>query len=251
MRMPVFAFGVLCAALLAQTPGAGAQTAEARIGVAAGVRNQVTATRSAQERPLAVGNSIFQNEIIRTGASSVAQLLFADQTTLSVGPRSEVTLDRFVYNPSQSTGDVAISLGRGALRFITGSQDPRSYSIRTPVATLGIRGTIVDFLLLDGRMFAILVEGGAQFTMSDGRELSLTVPGTALEFQANGAVSPPMTWSGRYEAGQRIASFPLYGSPFADTPWHEGADNLDSSLDRTDELSNRPSPTPPPPGPGP
>src|SRR5690242_7720937 len=131
MRMPVFAFGALCVALLAQAPGAGAQTAEARIGVAAGVRNQVTATRSAQERPLAVGGSIFQNEIIRTGASSVAQLLFADQTTLSVGPRSEVTLDRFVYNPNQSTGDVAISLGRGALRFITGSQDPHSYSIRT------------------------------------------------------------------------------------------------------------------------
>jgi hypothetical protein len=87
--------------------------------------------------------------------------------------------------------------------------------------------------------------------MSDGREFSLTTPGTAFEFQANGAVSPPMTWSGRYEAGQRIASFPLYGSPFADTPWHDGADNLDSSLDRTDELANRPSPTPPPPGPGP
>src|SRR5262249_15074235 len=120
-----------------------AQRAEAdtpRIGVAAAVRNQVTAAQAAQEHPLVVCANIFQDETIRTGANSVAQLLFADQTTLSVGPRSEVRLDRYVYDPHQSVGDVAISLSTGALRFITGAQDPHSYSIRTPVATIGVRG---------------------------------------------------------------------------------------------------------------
>lgn len=245
MRSAVFAFGAFFSAL---TFAAGAE-AQTRIGVAGAVRNEVTATQAAQVRPLAVGGSIFQDETIRTGASSVAQLVFVDQTTLSIGPRSEVTLDRFVYDPNQSLGDVAISLANGAMRFISGSQNPRSYSVRTPVATIGVRGTVVDFLFLDGRMFGILVEGGADFTLPDGSSVSLDRPGTALEFLTDGQVSDPMTWRGRYEAAVQVASFPLYGNPFADTPWRDGADNLeDSTTTVTEELQSRETPNefPPP-----
>ena len=150
-----------------------------RIGVAAAVRNEVTATPiSAQPHALTAGGGIFENDTIRTGTNSVVQLLFQDQTTLSVGPRSEVRLDHYVYDPHQSSGDVAISLVTGALRFITGSQDPHNYSIHTPVATIGVRGTIVDFLFINGRAFAILDEGRALFTLGNGHEVASqdTVP---------------------------------------------------------------------------
>lgn len=58
-----------------------------------------------------MGSSVFEQERIRAGAESVAQLLFIDQTTLSVGPRSEVTLDRFVYDALRNTGDVLLFPG--------------------------------------------------------------------------------------------------------------------------------------------
>lgn len=231
---------VAVAALLAVvvlTPSVVAQTT--RIGVAAAVRNQVTATLASAERPLAVGGDIFQNDLVRTGESSVAQLLFADRTTLSVGPRSEVRLDRFVYDPNRSVGDVGVSLLNGALRFISGGQDPRSYQIETPVAAIGVRGTIVDFLLINGRMFGILVEGSAIFTLPNGQEILLDRPGQALEFFSDGSVSDPFTWRGRYEAGLRTASFPLYGNPFFDTPEYEGAAVFDRDTNRTDELESR------------
>lgn len=237
MRRLIFALSLFAGfGLLANT--AGAQTASSRIGVAAAVRNQVTATQASQQRPLAVGNPIFQNEVIRTGASSVAQLLFADQTTLSVGPRSEVTLDRFVYDPHQSAGDVAVSLASGAMRFITGAQNPTNYSVRTPVATIGVRGTIVDFFFIDDRMFALLDEGRVIFTLANGRVIELNEPGKAIEFFADGTTSDPITWRGRYEAGLQVASFPLFGNPFADMPGLEGAYNLDDSINRTDELGS-------------
>ena len=177
---------------------ADAQTSS-RIGVAAAVRNEVTAGQTAGFHPLVVGGGIFQNDLIRTGTNSVAQLLFQDQTTLSVGPRSEVRLDNYVYDPHQNAGNVAISLTSGALRFITGSQDPHNYSIRTPVATIGVRGTIVDFLFINGRAFAILDEGRALFTLQNGRTVELSEAGTALEFFNDGTSSPPMVWRGRYE----------------------------------------------------
>ena len=238
MRRLFIAFGVVLATL-ALCPVSLAQNANSRIGVAAAVRNQVTAEQGAQERRLAAGNAVFQNELIRTGGDSVAQLLFADQTTLAVGPRSEVRLDRFVYDPSRSTGDVAVSLGIGALRFISGQQDPRSYEVRTPVASIGVRGTIVDFLFTNGRMFGILDEGRAFFTLSNGTVIELEKPGTAVEFFSDGAASEPFVWRGRYEAAQGTATFPLFGNPFYETPGLEGANDPDDPTNRTDELEAR------------
>jgi hypothetical protein len=94
--------------------------------------------------PLQSGSSIFANETVRTGQTGVAELVFADETKLSVGPTSTVHLDKFVYDPSKGGGKVVINAGRGAYRFVTGVQDPRNYEIKTPYATLGVRGTVVE-----------------------------------------------------------------------------------------------------------
>src|SRR5215470_6805256 len=117
MHRAIHALGALMAGVMVFGADAVAQTA--RIGAASAVRNQVTAGQTGGERQLAVGGPVFQNEAVRTGVDSVAQLLFSDQTTMSLGPRSEVRLDRYVYDPNRSAGDVAVSLSTGALRFIT------------------------------------------------------------------------------------------------------------------------------------
>lgn len=235
MRRSIFAISAMLAAL-ALSPDAFGQT---RIGAASAVRNQVTATLSGQDRRLATGNAVHASERIRTGADSTTQLLFADQTNLTVGPRSDVTLDRYVYDPTQSVGDVAVGLSSGALRFVSGQQDPRSYQIRTPVATIGVRGTIVDFLLINGRMFAILDEGRAFFTLANNNVIELDDPGMAIEFFADGTTSAPFVWRGRYETAQGSATFPLFGNPFYETPGYEGANDADDPTNRTDELDSR------------
>ncbi len=94
--------------------------------------------------PLQTGSSLYSNETVRTGQSGVAELVFADSTKLSVGPTSTVHLDKFVYDPSKGGGKVVINASRGAYRFITGAQDPRNYEIKTPYATLGVRGTVIE-----------------------------------------------------------------------------------------------------------
>lgn len=237
MRPQVLAFGAICAAVAVLSAPAAAQT-ESRIGAAVAVRNQVTsAVGSGQARPLAVGGAVHQNERITTGANSVAQLLFTDQTSLSIGQRSQVTLDRYVYDPNRSAGDVAVSLGGGAMRFITGSQTPNSYQVRTPVATIGVRGTIVDMVLIDGRMFGILNEGAVIFTLLNGETIELNEPGTAIEFFSDGTTSGPFTWRGRYESSFSAATFPLFGNPFADYPWFEGAHDADDPSNRTDDIN--------------
>jgi hypothetical protein len=239
MRRTLFALGAMCAGLVLAPVSASAQAGDGRIGAAAAVRNQVTGARApGQERPLAVGNSVYQNQVISTGPNSVAQLLFTDQTTLSIGQRSQVTLDRFVYDPSGASGGGAtVSMARGAMRFVSGSQDPRNYEVRTPVATIGVRGTVIDLLIMDGRMFGILVEGGLTFTLPSGATIVLDRPGTAVEFFSDGTASRPFTWRGRYETSYSTATFPLIGSPFADFPWLEGAHDADDITNRTDDIT--------------
>jgi ferric-dicitrate binding protein FerR (iron transport regulator) len=238
MRQTFIAFGAFCAALAIFPAPSAAQ--DARIGAAAAVRNQVTGARASGEaRPLAVGNAVYQDQTISTGANSVAQLLFTDQTTLSIGQRSQVTLDRYVYDPSRASGSGAtVSMARGAMRFVSGTQNPNTYQVRTPVATIGVRGTIVDLLIMNGRMFGILDEGKVIFTLTNGETIELNRPGTAIEFFSNGTASRPFTWRGRYETSFSTATFPLFGNPFADFPWLEGAQDADDWSNRTDDLNS-------------
>ena len=83
---------------------------------------------------------VFSNEVVRTGDASVADLNSSTKRQLSVGPISEIRLDKFVYDPNGTSGTVVIEATKGAFRFVTGKQDQKVYQIKTPYGTLGIRG---------------------------------------------------------------------------------------------------------------
>src|SRR5262245_22200947 len=53
---------------------------------------------------------------------------------------SSVRLDRFIYDPNRGTGEVILNATRGSFRFSTGAQGSKSYQVKTPYGTLGVRG---------------------------------------------------------------------------------------------------------------
>jgi hypothetical protein len=112
--------------------GANAQT---RIGTANSVKPDASGSIAGT---LSAGSGIHENETIKTGSSGQAGLQFNDHSNLSVGPSSQVRLDKFVYDPNKGTGNVAIEATRGAFRFA--SQGKGEIKIKTPSGTLGIRG---------------------------------------------------------------------------------------------------------------
>ncbi|MGZ8389094.1 MAG: hypothetical protein ACXWVL_00565, partial [Rhodoplanes sp.] len=58
-----------------------------------------------------------------------------------VGPNSNLVIDKFVYDPAADTGQMVTSLTKGALRFIGGQLSHQgAATVKTPVATIGIRG---------------------------------------------------------------------------------------------------------------
>ena len=123
--------------------------AQSNIGSASSVKNRVDGVIGGQARSLSAGSAVHSNELIRSGDDSIANLVLIDQTKLSVGPKSEVRLDKFVYNPDQRSGAVVIQATRGAYRFATGTQDSKNYQIKTPYATLGVRGTVLEVVVTE------------------------------------------------------------------------------------------------------
>jgi hypothetical protein len=129
---------VLAALFAVQSTASFAQ--QPTIGNATSTKNDVTGSIGGNTHQISRGTDVFSNEVVRTGHDSVADLKFLDESTLNVGPITEIRLDKFVYDPSGSAGAVVIEATRGAFRFATGKQDKKVYQIKTPFGTLGIRG---------------------------------------------------------------------------------------------------------------
>ncbi len=168
-----------------------ASYAEPRIGVAASTRPNAEGVVGANSETLSAGSELYANETVRTGNRGQADLVLLDNTNLTVGPTSEVLLDKFVYDRTGSSGSVVLQTTRGAFRFVTGSQDHRAYQINTPYGSLGVRGTTVEVVVarkgeklcqngrppqygqpceVECQVVARLVEGkGATFTGLKGR----------------------------------------------------------------------------------
>ncbi len=99
------------------------------------------------ERVLRIGVDVQANELITTNANDRAHLVFLDGSSLTVGPNAQLTIDRFVFDPSTKTGELAINASKGVLRLVGGKISKGSpITITTPSSTIGIRGgiTILD-----------------------------------------------------------------------------------------------------------
>jgi len=144
--------------------------ADPRIGTAASTRPSVEAVAGGNTQTLSAGSEIYANQTVRTGNRGMADLVFLDKTNLSVGPTSEVRLDKFVYDPTGSSGSVVLQATRGAFRFVTGSQAKHAYEVSTPHGTLGVRGTIVELLVNKPGEECVaklrLVEGEAEYRIA-------------------------------------------------------------------------------------
>jgi hypothetical protein len=135
MQSRIWIPAVLLAMLLAlQSTASSAQEA---IGKATSVRPQAEGSHGGN-RTLSGGGDVYSQETVRTGDAGLADLQFRDKSNLSVGSKSSVRLDKFVYDPNKSTGTVAIQATRGSFRFVTGSQGKAT--IKTPYGSLGVRG---------------------------------------------------------------------------------------------------------------
>ena len=144
--------------LLAMTHFAASQTA---IGAASTVENEVNGVRRGASARLGAGDDVFQSEVIRTGAASLARLKLIDNTNVSIAASSQLVLDKFVYNGDQTASNVAFNAAKGGFRFVSGNSPSAAYKVVTPAAVIGVRGTTYDVQVAGALTNVVLIAGAA------------------------------------------------------------------------------------------
>jgi hypothetical protein len=118
------------------------------VGISAAVQNSPQIRRgAARPRPAVIKERILLNDQILTGANARMQIVLLDRSTFTIGSNASVAIDRFVYDPARNSRSSGVSVARGAFRFMSGRALRRPtgpVAVRTPVASIGIRGTIFE-----------------------------------------------------------------------------------------------------------
>lgn len=134
--------GILALVLLAATPvAAQQQSAAGRIKVVSG---SAFIVRGAETIPARAGELVFAADGLRTGEGGSVGVTLRDDTRLSLGPNSEVRLDRYVYAPGNGGLGMVIKFVRGVAAYVSGRIAriaPESIRLETPSAIVGVRGT--------------------------------------------------------------------------------------------------------------
>ena len=100
---------------------------------------------------LAIGDPVYQGDVVQTGADSKLGVSFLDGTLFSMSADGRMVLDELVYDPAKlADSSMVINLVQGSFVFVTGAIGPTgNMNIQTPVATMGIRGTTIISSLHD------------------------------------------------------------------------------------------------------
>jgi hypothetical protein len=119
-----------------------------RVGVNRLVENAVTTTPAGQTdwRPSVTGADVNFGDRIATAAASRLEVSLLDRSLLTVGANAQLEIDRFVYDPERGVVGVAVSVLRGAFRFVSNNRgaQPEPIAFRTPDAAIGVRGTVLE-----------------------------------------------------------------------------------------------------------
>lgn len=112
-------------------------------------------------RSLERAGIFYEKDTLVTGAGSEAQVVFSDNSLMTFTGDTHFRVDQYNLKPTGG-GNYVMSLAEGGLRTVTGtiaSQQPDNYKIKTPVATIGVRGTEFTAYYKNGRLFVGRIKG--------------------------------------------------------------------------------------------
>lgn len=153
----------------------------------------VVAEREGKTVPLQVKDDIYLQDVLRSNANGKAQIIFEDDTVLTLGNNTTFSLQE--YNDTDNPAFKG-NMGSGFARFVTGqivSKNPEAFKVNAPQCTIGIRGTTFAVQSTD--------QDTVVFTENSSNQQSVTAngihvpPGSKIGFHPDGTTEGvlPMT----------------------------------------------------------
>ena len=113
-------------------------------GVVKTVKGSATVEHAGKQTAASPGTQLFQGDRVVTGSNGYVGLTMRDDTLLTLGPGTNMTLDRYAFDPKTHEGSFLASLGKGVMSVVTGliaRKEPDNFAVKTRVSTMGVRGT--------------------------------------------------------------------------------------------------------------
>ncbi len=125
------------------------------------------------------------------------QVLLVDGSTFTVGPGSDLVIDKFVYNPKKGTGEITTTFSKGVMRYVGGkiSKNEDAVKMKTPAGAIAIRGGMYQIQITAGGkgIISFLYGVGLIFTAKNGEVQKLFQPGYTLDLTGVVAKIRPTT----------------------------------------------------------
>lgn len=136
MRTLIPAIGLLCCLSV--------QAEESPIGYVKNVSGDASVSTAGQTVKAETGTPLLLGSVLRTGKNGSMGVTFKDETVMSFGPDTELSVDEYLYAPAQDKLKLGSRLSKGSLNYVSGviaKLKPDAVSVETPTGTIGIRGT--------------------------------------------------------------------------------------------------------------
>jgi hypothetical protein len=157
------------------------------------IRGSVTALDGTTGVPriLRADSRVRLGEIIETGPKSVVQIVFPDRSMLHVKSETKVKVEKYNFTQAKpDDDDMVVNLLKGGMRSLTGlvgKRNPEQVRYKTPVATIGIRGTILEISQTADGGFKTLFDYGGGYMLAEDATKLLLGAGEAGQVNADGS----------------------------------------------------------------
>jgi hypothetical protein len=133
----------LCAAVMGIGLSVQALAADP-IGQVKTMSGAATVNRDGHQTPATIGMNLFESDTVSTAVGGRLGMTFMDNSMMSLGPNSTLSLDKFRFDTTTYDGAFNTNLKQGTLAAVSGriaKQTPEAMTVHTPSAILGVRGT--------------------------------------------------------------------------------------------------------------
>jgi hypothetical protein len=190
---------IVLLAILALSIASSPAFAAKQVATVVAARGEVQAIDAkGKGRALAVQAAIYEDDTLKTGERSRVQIMFTDNTLISLGTATTMKIAEYRWQPDQKDGALKTQIKEGTFRVMGGAltkDAPQNFKTETPTATIGIRGSMyagvatADFL-------SVVFQGGKGIEITNPfGTVAITKPGYGTKVALDKPPLPPMKFS--------------------------------------------------------
>jgi hypothetical protein len=114
------------------------------VGTVKTVTGEAWVISSGQRVKAQAGTSVLLGSQLKTAKASSLGVTFKDNTLMSFGPDTELTVEEYLFAPAKGQYKLGARMDKGSLNYLSGviaKLKPEAVTVKTPTGTIGVRGT--------------------------------------------------------------------------------------------------------------